>query len=124
MKPISLLPNPTTGIESIGRFETGRTALPAAGDAQIVGGRVAQSAPSLYYNVSVHDVARQLIAPRIPDPSVLLPNRFEAAFYDLVDKMESQTRRRDSAHPALVHLRELREVREVCRQNLLAVNLV
>lgn len=108
MDKISLL-NPTVGIESIDRYESGRMSLPAGGDAQIVGGQVPQSAPTLYKGESVSEVARGLMAPGLPDPALMQPTRFIAAFLDVADKMESGLGRAQTPHAGLIWVREHKE---------------
>ena len=108
MSTLSLL-NPTSGIESIGRYETGRLSMPSGSDAQIVGGQVPQSAPSLYKSESVEDAARSLISPRLPDPGLLQPNRFGAGCLDITDKMERLLRRKETPSACLIFMREHNE---------------
>jgi hypothetical protein len=102
---IRSLTNPTSGIESIGRYETGRLSMPAGSDAQIVGGQVRQTAPTLYHCEPVEDIARSLIAPRLPDPGILQPNRFHAGCLEATDKMEHALRRKETPHAGLIYMR-------------------
>lgn len=108
MDPIAYL-NSTPSIESIRRHETGRLSMPSGGDAQIVGGQVAQTAPALYKADSVEDAARSLIAPRLPDPGILQPMRFHAGCLDTTDKMEHSLRRKETPSPGLIFMREHNE---------------
>jgi len=101
--------NPTSGIESIGRYETGRLSMPSGSEAQIVGGQVPQTAPALYRSDSVEDAARSLIAPRLPDPGILQPTRFHAGRLDVTEKMEHALRRKETPSAGLIFMREHNE---------------
>ena len=115
---------PTHGIEQIGRLETGQPSLPAKSEAKIVGAQVTQHLEGLYRQDSSDALIRALTRPNIADPSLLLPNNFEAAFLDLMDKVSATHGGDDGDHPALALLRDLAATREQLQHNARAVNLV
>ena len=113
--------NPTKGIESIGRYETGRLTMPSGSDAQIVGGQVRQSAPALYKGHAVDDTVRSLLAPRLKDPSLLLPNVFDAACADTFDKMKDSLGRKDKPTDAHIFMEGNSGNRDQLRENVNAL---
>ena len=127
MSELSLL-RPTVGIEHIGHLETGRPSLPAKSEAKIVGTQITQHLVGLYRQDSSDTVVRELARPHIADPSLLLPNNFEAAFLNTMDKVDAdlsaKSENGDGDHPALSLMRDLAETREQLLHNSRAVNLV
>lgn len=118
--PLDISPmNPTIGIETVGRYESERMRLPSKADAKVVGSKVENNLQILYHaNKSVDEQARELTIPRFGDNSIFIPNRFDAALYDTVDKMKSY-----GDGPATAAMESLKATRMQWRENNLALNM-
>lgn len=81
------LPRPTVGLEGVGHVGERQTHLPSNEQARIVGETVPMRRAQLYRREDSNDQVRNLVPPRIDDPSILLPSSFGAAFASMKDKI-------------------------------------
>ncbi len=119
------LVNPSIGIERIERATHDLVNLPASHDAEPVGAQPLDNLAALYNKPSLAQGIRALTVPRIEDPSILMPARFDAAFLDVVDKVGARAEAGDPVFKeAARHLRPLCAARKQCSFNLTAVSRV
>lgn len=81
------LPRPTIGLEGVVHVGERQTHLPPNEDARIIGEAVPMHRTELYRRDSSNDHVRDLVPPRINDPSILLPSSFGAAFASMKGKV-------------------------------------
>ena len=81
------LPRPTIGLEDVGYVGERQTHLPLNEKARTIGQTIPMHRTELYRRESSNDQVRNLVPPRIDDPSILLPASFAAAFASMADKV-------------------------------------
>ena len=81
------LPRPTVGLEGVGYVGEQQTHLPPNEKARTIGETIPMRRTELYRRESSNDQVRNLVPPRIDDPSILLPASFGAAFASMTEKV-------------------------------------
>lgn len=84
---LSGLPRPTVGLEGVARVGARQLHLPPNEEARFAGEAIPMRHAELYRRDSSNDQVRNLVQPRIDDPSVLLPSVFGAALASMKDKI-------------------------------------
>lgn len=81
------LPRPTIGLEDVGYVGERQTHLPPNEKARTIGETIPMHRTALYQRQSSNDQVRNLVPPRIDDPSILLPALFGTAFASMAKKV-------------------------------------
>ena len=84
---LSGLPRPTVGREGVARVGARQLHLPPNEQAQFAGETIPMRHAELYRRENSNDQIRNLVQPRIDDPSILLPSSFGAALASIKDKI-------------------------------------
>lgn len=73
---------PDLGLEYVSRYDSPAAGLPAQREAQLTGEQVRQWVGDLFRADSLEQTMRRFVSPRLPDPAILAPARFERLVQD------------------------------------------
>lgn len=73
---------PDLGLEYVSRFEESAVALPAHSETPLTGTRIRQRVDDLFHTGSLDETLRRFAQPRVSDPAMLAPARFESLVRD------------------------------------------
>lgn len=123
MNDISLA-RPTVGLSSIGWSDDTTNARRATNSEYTpIGGKIFHSLDSLYEVKTVSDLARGVTNVEHIDKQLLQPQRFEAALYDVFDKVNDPVHMSEKSEAALSTLNRIKGAWEQCRDNIAMLNL-
>jgi len=90
---------PDVGLENVDRVERQPSSMPAQGDAQLTGDKVSNQLDALFPQDSLQREMRDFVGPKITDPSVLLPARFDTLIRESAERLHEAAKA--SNDPAL-----------------------
>lgn len=108
---------PDLGLEAIARLDGAETQLPAQRETQLTGGPIRHWVGELFRPATLDQTLRQFAQPRVSDPALLTPARFESLVRDSTEAL-SKLAERDQ-DPELAAASELLQ-RELELRDLLA----